>query len=631
MTTSILRAGVLVLGASAAMTMVPNGAANAQDSGEVIKLERIMVTTPLRRESALERSTSSVTVIGEQEIEKSAANDLPALLKSYAGVSVKTNGGFGADSSVSLRGTSPRQTLVLVNGVRASSATLGTTALSAIPLASIERIEIAKGSHSAQYGADAIGGIINIITRQGGICENGNAACGTVTAGVMHPWGGYVSGNVGGRTEDGVDYALGGSLFGTRGYDFTLPTSFSHEPDDDGFRQGSLNVALSKEFDWGRLYADGLYARGRNQYDRPFPNPNESDTNNFSGRVGARIDNSESWSSTLELTSAVDKSTNFRGDVDGDIFKTLRYGIFASTQKTFETDKARHVMTGGVEAYRESVDGSTVFGMPYDVTDRDLAAVFGQYSFEYEALTVDTGLRYDHNEQFGGATTYNIGASYEFVPGLVARSSFATGFRAPTFNELYYPFAGNPNLLPEESRSYEVGLNWRPTEATSLDLALYRTLVSNQINWSEVAPDIWLPSNIERARITGFEATLDHRFNDRLSGRASIDIRDPKNRGNGLDIPYQHRFKAAAEMSFQATEEFALGAAVVYTGSRFTNDSNTIKLPAYTTVDLLASYAFDKQSELKLSVENVFDEQYSTSNGFRSPGRTFNLSFSRSF
>ncbi|RUM98552.1 TonB-dependent receptor [Pseudaminobacter arsenicus] len=629
MTTGVLRAGIVALAAGAAALLISLAPASAQESDDAtIQLNQITVTTPLRRESALARSTSSVTVIGEQEIEKSAAADLPSLLKTYAGVSVRTNGGFGADSSVSLRGTSPRQTLVLINGVRASSATLGTTAISAIPLASIERIEIAKGGHSAQYGADAIGGIINIITRQGGACDNGNAACGTLTAGVMHPWGGYVSGNVGGRTADGVDYSLGGSLFGTRGYDFTTR---SDELDEDGFRQGSLNFALSKEFDWGRLYADGLYARGRNQYDQRPPAPNESDTDNFAGKIGARVDHSESWSSTLELTSSVDKSINFRGDVQGDIFDTLRYGIFASTQKTFETEKARHVVTGGVEAYRESVDGSSVFGLPYDVTDRDLAAVFGQYSFEYEVLTVDTGLRYDHNDQFGGATTYNIGASYEFVPGLVARSSFATGFRAPTFNELYYPFMGNPNLLPEESRSYEVGLNWQPTEATSLDLALYRTLIRNQINWGEVRPEVWLPSNIERAMITGFEATLGHRFNDSLSGRASIDIRDPKNRTSGFDIPYQYRFKAAAELEFQATEELALGAAVVYTGSRFTNDFNTVKLPAYTTVDLRASYAFDERSELKLAVENVFDEQYSTSNGFRSPGRTFNLSFSRSF
>src|SRR5690606_36323002 len=100
----------------------------------------------------------------------------------------------------------------------------------------------------------------------------------------------------------------------------------------------------------------------------------------------------------------------------------------------------------------------------------------------------------DHNEQFGDATTYNIGASYEFMPGLVARSSFATGFRAPTFNELYYPFMGNPDLQPEESRSYEVSLNWQPTDATSLDMALYRTLIRNQINCGEVTPVVWLPS-----------------------------------------------------------------------------------------------------------------------------------------
>ncbi|MFU0504228.1 TonB-dependent receptor domain-containing protein [Pseudaminobacter sp. NGMCC 1.201702] len=630
MSTTIFRAGFSAFAAIGAV-LAFQGAAGAQDADGVIKLEQITVTTPLRRESTLARSTSSVTVIDEKEIEQSGALDLPTLLKSYPGVSIRTNGGLGSESSISLRGTTSTQTLVLVNGVRASSATIGTTAIASIPLSSIERIEIAKGGHSAQYGADAIGGIVNIITKQGGTCANGNAMCTTVSTGVMHPWGGYVSGNVSGQTEDGTNYAFGGSLLGTRGYEFTLPSSFSHEKDDDGFLTGSGNFSLSKDFDWGRIYTDGLYARGRNQYDRPFPDPNESDTDTFAGRLGGRLDHSDSWSSTVELTSAVDKSSNFRGDIAGDDFDTLRYGIFASTQKSLELDNSRHVFSGGVEAYRETISGSSVFGLPYDATARDLAAVFGQHSLEYEALTIDSGIRYDHNEQFGGATTYNIGASYEFVPGLVARSSFATGFRAPTFNELYYPFMGNPDLRPEKSRSYEVGLNWRPTDSTSLDLALYRTSIRDQINWSEVFPGTWLPSNIENVMITGFEAALEHRFDNRWRGRASVDIREPKNRDSGLDIPYQNRFKASAELSFKATDKLDLTAGLLYVSSRFADEDNTIKLPAYTTVDVLASYAFDEQSELKFAVENVFDEQYSTSNGYRSPGRTFNLSFSRTF
>ena len=113
---------------------------------------------------------------------------------------------------------------------------------------------------------------------------------------------------------------------------------------------------------------------------------------------------------------------------------------------------ARHMLQGGVEAYRDSVGSSSVSDVAYDRTSRNQTAVFGQYSFEYGALNVDSGLRYDHDGQFGGATTYNVGASYEVTDGLVARASYGTGFRAPTFNDLYYPdpfTPGNPDLEPE--------------------------------------------------------------------------------------------------------------------------------------------------------------------------------------
>ncbi|OQM76976.1 TonB-dependent receptor domain-containing protein [Manganibacter manganicus] len=634
--------------AAGTLSLALTGAGVAQDAGTdeqgVTKLDRILITTPLRRESSLERSTSSVTVVSEEDIKQSAAPDLPSLLKSYPGVSVTTNGGMGADSSVSLRGTTAAQTLVLVNGVRAGSATAGTVNLSSIPLSSIERIEIAKGGHSAQYGADAIGGIINIITRQGGICSDGRQSCATATVGVMHPWGGYVSGNVQGQSESGVNYSFGAQVIGTEGYDFTTSP---YDLDKDGFLQGSANFALSKDFDAGRIYADGLFTRGRTDYDSAYKDSftgavkypaDTADNTTFVGKVGARIDHSDTWASTVEFMTAVDNSSNFRGEVKGDDFNTLRYGVLASTQKTFEYGEAKNTILGGVEAYRESIDGSTGEGMEYANTKRDLAAVFGQYSFEYKALTIDTGIRYDHDEQFGGATTYNIGASYELMDGLVARASYATGFRAPTFNDLYYPYSGNPDLRPEKSRSYEVGLNWSVTDQTTLDMALYRNDLDDMIAWAPVDPSnpsgFWQPSNVDKAGITGFEATLGHEFNDEWAGRLGIDIREPLNKSPGVHgkyVPYGDRFKATAGLTYKPTEKLELSAAVIYGMSRYADAANLEKLPDYVTADFTAHYALDEQSQFKFSVANIFDEQYQTKQGYRAPGRTFDLSFTRSF
>ncbi|MFC4625361.1 TonB-dependent receptor domain-containing protein [Daeguia caeni] len=590
---------------------------------ETVVLDTIVVT-PLRRAGSLARSTSSMIVIDRAEIERSAATDLQSLLTNYNGITVNANGGMGAASSLTIRGMSSMQTVVLINGVRTASATTGATSLANIPLSAIERIEIAKGPHSAQYGADAIGGVVNVITRQGGLCGD-KAYCGSVSAGVLYPWGGYTSANLQGRSTDGVDYAIGAALIGTEGYDFTAPDYFGHEPDKDGFLQGSFNLALSKDFDWGKIYADGLLSRSRIRYDNSYPYRNEAYATAFTGKVGTRIDHSEDWSSTVEFSTGLDHSRDFRKGVPGfDRFQTVRTGLLATSTREFETGKVSHSLTGGVEAYREQVNSTTA----YDEKARNLAAVYGQYSLEYEALTVDSGVRYDYNQQFGDVVTYNLGASYAILPDLVMRSSFGTGFRAPTFNELYYPYFGNPDLQPEKSRSYEVGLNWKVTEATSLDLAVYQNRLKDAI--ISVAPT-YLPYNIARAKVTGLEVELSHRFNERWSVRGSFEYKQPIDEDTGNDLAYRERVKAAGELSFKALDSLDLTGRLRYGGSRYANASNTEKLDPYVTADLVAVYSFDEQSKLKVSVENLFDKDYQTVSGYVAPGRTINVGLTRNF
>jgi vitamin B12 transporter len=262
-----------------------------------------------------------------------------------------------------------------------------------------------------------------------------------------------------------------------------------------------------------------------------------------------------------------------------------------------------------------------------------LAALFTQYSFEYGALNLDAGLRYDYNEQFGDATTYNLGVSYAVLPELTVRAAYGTGFRAPSFNDLYFQQSfgiGNPNLRPEWSRSYEVGLNWHPTDATNIDMAFYQNWVKDQIAWDTT---LWpmQPFNLDRVSTTGFEAAVNHRFNDRLTLRASVDVRKPINDMTDLYVVRQDLLKTSAEIEFQATEKLFLKAGVFYVGKRYANVSNTQKLPSYTTIDFTGVYKLDEQSELKLSVENLFDERYERIPNYYSMGRTVNLSFSRTF
>ena len=610
-----------------AASSVPATAQDAASQSETT-LAPIIVVTPLRRESALAGATASVTVIDQETIEKAPTNDVAQLLKSYAGVSVNAYGGLGSSSGVQLRGMSSTQTLILVNGVRTASATLGSSTLANIPLESIERIEIVKGPRSAAYGADAIGGVINIITKQGGSCPQGKAICGSITAGVSHPWGGFTAVDVHGQKDD-VTFAVGANLLGTRGYDFTLN---GLEPDDDGFLRGAMNFALAKKFDWGKIYADGLFSRGRSQFDASWGG-NETDSTVFAGKAGVRVDHGDDWTTTVEASQGFDKAENFRDRTAGtEDYITRRTGILARTEKNLEAGGFDHTFLLGGEYYHESI---TTNAGAYAETSRDLSAIFGQYSLERDAWHFDSGVRYDYNEQFGDALTYNLGAAYDVNPDLTLRASWGTGFRAPSFNDLYYPFSGNPNLDPERSRTAEVGFTWAPGVDTRFEVSLYRTWLKDGIAWAPDPADpsgfTWRPYNITNARVSGLEITGSHALNDQLTLNGGIDWRDPRDEQTGKYIAHRERFKANAGFTFAANDALSFGVNALYGAGAYSDAANTTRLASYITLDVTAAYKLDEQSSFKLAAENLLDKEYSTQAGYRAPGRTVTLSFTRQF
>ena len=640
-----------MLAASAALLILtPAQGVLAQDAGvvgdDVIDLQPVYVTTPLRRPSTILQSTSTVTVIDEEDIERSAAPDLPSLLRKYPGVNITANGGQGAQASITLRGASASQTLVLVDGMRVASATAGSAYLSNIPLSAIARVEIAEGAHSAEWGADAIGGVVNIITKDGSACANGQAICTTVETGVTWPWGGFGTVATRGITDSGVDFNLGLSILGTEGYDFTTPENPVHEAGRDGFLQGSFNYSIGKDFAWGRLYSEGFYARSNPHFDSaPYADwmtgamvygANQAIQTNAAFKLGAELDHADDWSSVFEIYSAFDYQKNFRDDhPEAEThYDTNRFGLSASTTKEVIAGDALNSFTLGGEAYRETVDSS----VDYTQTGRKVGAVYGQYGLEYEALTVNAGLRYDADEQFGGALTYNVGLGYELLPGLTARASYSTGFNAPTFNDLYWAFdgtyEGNPDLDAETSKNWEAGLNWDSGNGTIIDLVYYENHIDDMIAYvSDPVTYIGTMENIDRAKISGVRAVWSQALmDDRLGLDFGFEYRLPKNETDDVYIADQNRLKLTAAASWQATEALNLNADIEYVGSRWTNESSyNPQLGDYTLVNVSALYDIDPAARVKFAVENLFDEDYETTYGYKAPGTTVTLSYQRTF
>ncbi len=640
-----------MLAASAAfLILTPAKGVLAQDAAlvenDVIELQPVYVTTPLRRPSTIVQSTSTVTVIDKEDIDRSAAPDLPSLLRKYPGVNITANGGQGAQATITLRGASASQTLVLVDGMRVASATGGSTYLANIPLSAIERVEIAEGAHSAEWGADAIGGVVNIITKDGSACANGQAICTTVETGVTWPWGGFGTIATRGITGNGVDFNLGLSLLGTEGYDFTTPQNSVHEAGRDGFLQGSFNYSIGKDFTWGRLYSEGFYARSNPHFDAaPYADwmtgamvygANQAIQTNAAFKLGAELDHSDDWSSVFEIYSAFDYQKNFRDDhPEAEThYDTNRFGLSASTTKEVIAGDALNSFTLGGEAYRETVDSS----VDYTETSRNVGAVYGQYGLEYEALTLNAGLRYDADEQFGGALTYNLGLGYELLPGLTARASYSTGFNAPTFNDLYWAYdgsyVGNPDLDAETSKNWEAGINWDSGTGTVIDLVYYENHIDDMIAYVSAPPSyIGTMENIDRAKISGVRAVWSESLmDDRLGLDFGFEYRLPKNETDDIYIANQNRLKLTAAASWQATEALNLNADIEYVGSRWTNTASyNPQLGDYTLVNVSALYDIDPAARVKFAVENLFDEDYETTYGYKAPGATVTLSYQRTF
>ena len=591
---------------------------------------KIVIYGANRRATTVDDSVATVTVVTNEDLQRTPAIDLPSFLNTLPGVAIQANGGQGSNTTVALRGTSAAQTLVVLDGVRISSATTGAAALQNIPLSLIDRIEIIRGPRSSVYGSDAIGGVVAIFTKRGGNCPNDQTSCTTITTGFQTPLGGYLDLLHEGSTLDGLYYNFGGRIFSTEGYNFTYPSKGPwgiNEPDNDGFTQGAIRGRIQQGYDWGTISATGSYSKGVAEYDNSpgFDNLSYSEVAALS--VAGDIVHDDTWQSHLEATFGFDKSLATRDEPQyiGSNFDTYRYGVLGSTTKQVYTgDGSVHSFTIGGEVYREVVDSV----VNYDLSSRTLMASYGQYEFTNGALTVNAMGRYDHIGEYGGVPTYNIGAGYQFTDWLSAKVSYGTGFRVPTFNDLYYPGFSNPDLRPENSQTFEAGVSITPFNGASLDITAYRTTIDDMIAYDSTR---WNVFNINQAQIDGVEVALAYQLTDQLNIKGSADFMSPVDLGSGNQLRYRPQLKMSGELSYTVNEQLLVIGTVTYLGERYADIANQTKLPGVATFGAALEYKVDGQTSIRASVDNLFDTEYSLVEGYRAPGRAFKLSLTSKF
>jgi vitamin B12 transporter len=603
---------------SAALALSLPASALAQT--DATDLDQITVTGT-RTAVTVDQSLAAVEVIDRAQIERSQAHSLPQLLRGRAGITLVNQGGLGKLTTLFLRGTESDHTLFLVDGVRMGSATSGLAALQDIPLASIERIEIVRGPRSSLYGSEAIGGVIQIFTRRRttgaaprarvGMGSHGlREASAGVDAGSARAWFG-IDGSW--QRSDGINACrgIGAPVFAGCGMDHP-------DPDRDGYRNRSLSLHGGVQpSDALTLEANGLRSEGHNAYDGDpaWGLPDNSDT--VQQIIGGKLRYAPGTRLALQVVAGrdLDASRDFEGDVFTDRFASTRDS--ASAQADIDV-RAGDLLTLGLDWLR---DRGEVSGA-YPAHVRGNRAGFMQYQAHLGRHDLQASLRHDDNDQFGGHDTGGLAWGMDATHGLRFTASAGTAFKAPTFNELYYPFFGNPALRPETSRSVEVGVQQRLGHG-HWQLNAYETTIHDLITYDTA---IFEANNLDSARIRGVELTADTTLAGwDLSGQATLT--DPRNRSaSNPDNLLPRRARRSARIDAdRAFGRWRVGGSWIAEGARFDDVANTLRVGGYATVDLRTEFAWRPDWTVQAEIRNAFDRRYETAAYFNQPGREFAL------
>jgi vitamin B12 transporter len=568
----------------------------------VVVLPEIVVTAA-RVPQPLSGTLQSVTVITADDIASSGQETLTGLLQRLGGVEVASTGGAGQPSAVFIRGANSAHTLVLVDGMRIGSATSGTTAFENIPLDQIERIEIVAGPLSSLYGSDAIGGVIQIFTKS----KRGAPAYG-VTAG----YGSYNTKSVSGtlnRSVDAIDVTLAAGYSDSDQFDATKSTIpfDQHNPDRDPYRNANVSGKLAYHFAGGdEAGVAAFYSDGKTHFDNGLTTDDLNHQKLSTYSIYSRNQITPVWQSLLRVGRGTDDIVTtgafpgrFRTDSDQ-----------ATWQNTFDAPGGS--LIAGAEYLRQKVASDT----DYTQTSRTVGSGFVGYAADYGKHGIQANVRYDDNSQFGDHTTGSIGYGYRFDERVRFRATLGTAFHAPTFNDLYFPFFGNPDLKAERSKSADIGVDWN-SGAQRFSATYFENRISDLLVFDL---ETFLPQNLDRARIRGgefaWQATLDA-----TEFRAKLTLQRPENEATGLELQRRAR-EFGSITARRAWRQWRFGAEVVASGARFdsSNEDPATRMGGYALLNLFASYAFAPGWSAEIRWNNVTNKDYELVKDYNTPG-----------
>ncbi|RKF38222.1 TonB-dependent receptor domain-containing protein [Paraburkholderia fungorum] len=550
-------------------------------------------------------------------------------LATLPGVTIVQNGGPGSTASVSIRGSSASQVAVFIDGVRVGSATSGQAEWADLPTSAFDRVEVISGPAAASFGANAMGGVIQLFTNHA--ANQPNRTTISIGGGSNKTFDTQIrtSGSIPSTgplsTLSGLTYSLGLHDYNTAGIEATQPYAYGHEDGRNPYHAQDVDARLGYARDNWSLSAFALYHRSDLSYDN-------------AGGADRQLDHQLTTGLAFHLD--ITPSTQFDQSVG---YATDRQFVYANNP-AIPTDEFDSTRLSTTTSLTHQERGVTLFGLPlsgetklaYDFS-RELAFLpvdapqglpaRNDSSFSLHqsatlgALTVFLAGRHDVVQGLS-VNTGNVAVAYAITPVYTARLSYGNAFRLPTFNDLYYPGYANPNLLPERSDTVEAALD-ASTSFGTFTAAVYDTRVHDLISFNAATS---MPVNIGRAHIQGIDLSYKGTIGKSTPVSVAVGILNPQDVTDQTWLPRRPRQTVALSVDHM-WDEFQLhalstGVSLLYGGSTFDDQFNTTYLPSYTRVDLRASYKINSHLTVSASLSNLFNRQYVTAYGYNSLGRT---------
>jgi len=578
-------------------------------SGNIENLKP-MVINSTRYFETLEGYAGSATVITREEIEKSGKPTVAELLRNYTSLEVVQTGPRGGSTTVFMRGANDDNTLVLIDGVQVNSNTLGSYNFANTTTDNVERIEILRGPQSTVWGADAVGGVINIITKKGKggpshfvSFEGGSFSTFTETAGSS-------------GSKDNLDYSLSVSRTDSDGFSSVSGERFG-ATEDDGYQNLTLSGRMGYQLPGdGKIDLIGHYFKA------------DLDIDNFQADNTPRQDRDESFNLSLPISKSIFPWWNVR------FLPSYFYDVVKDAQATSESRIYNRNVTLDLQNSLYPTDYLTVvFGMEYQKLggqnvlngfdhDTHNNGYFLQTRFDYNnRIILNGGFRHDVNSEYEDSTTYKFEGAYRFLTtGSKIHAAYATGFKAPTFNQQFFPNFGTAGLIPEKSKGWEAGVNQDFLDgAVKLGMTYFEVRYTNLIETINTGGNNFRARNVSRAKTSGIEtsitATLPYDFSLGMNHTWLEAVN-----GEGVQLQRRAKHNFAANLTHVWREKLTTMLGVRVRSGVRTNSTGTQRVDGYTLWH--ASFAYQLTQDLKLTgrIENLFDEDYEELFGFGTPG-----------